>query len=65
MRCELLNILSGLQERESATMRICFISHSSKNEGAERVLLETMDILQREGIECRALVQGRVSFADN
>ncbi len=62
IRCELLNILSGLQERGSATMRICFISHSSRNDGAERVLLETIDILQREGIECRVLVPGPGEF---
>jgi glycosyltransferase involved in cell wall biosynthesis len=37
-------------------MKICFISHTSRNAGAERVLLETLDILQTEGIECRVLV---------
>jgi glycosyltransferase involved in cell wall biosynthesis len=37
-------------------MTICFISHSSRDGGAERVLLETIQVLQAEGIECRVLL---------
>lgn len=37
-------------------MRVCFISHSSNNGGAERVLLETIETLQGEGVECRVLL---------
>jgi glycosyltransferase involved in cell wall biosynthesis len=37
-------------------MRICFISHSSRNGGAERVLLESIEILQMHGMECKVLL---------
>ena len=37
-------------------MRICFVSHSSQDGGAQRVLLETIELLQQQGIECRVLV---------
>jgi glycosyltransferase involved in cell wall biosynthesis len=40
-------------------MRICFVSHSSKHGGAERVLLETIEILRSDGIECRVLLPDR------
>lgn len=37
-------------------MRICFVAHSGRNGGAERVLLETIEILQSRGIECHVIV---------
>lgn len=37
-------------------MKVCFLSHSSNTGGAERVLLETIEVLQEEGIECRVLL---------
>lgn len=37
-------------------MKVCFISHSSNNGGAERVLLETIETLQGQGVECRVLL---------
>lgn len=37
-------------------MRVCFISHSSRIGGAERILLETIEILRSEGIECRVVL---------
>jgi glycosyltransferase involved in cell wall biosynthesis len=40
-------------------MRICFIAHSSKMGGADLVLLETIEILRTEGIECRVLLPDR------
>lgn len=40
-------------------MRIGFVSHSSRNGGAERVLLETIEILQMHGVECRVLLPDR------
>src|ERR1700722_6133643 len=40
-------------------MRICFISHSSRLGGAERVLLETIDVLQSAGVECRVVLPQR------
>lgn len=40
-------------------MRICFVAHSSRKGGAELVLLETIEILQAEGIECRVLLPDR------
>jgi glycosyltransferase involved in cell wall biosynthesis len=43
-------------------MRICFVSHSSRNGGAERVLLETIDILQMHGVECKVLLPDRGEF---
>jgi glycosyltransferase involved in cell wall biosynthesis len=35
---------------------ICFISHSSRTGGAERVLLETVEALKHRGAECRVLL---------
>jgi glycosyltransferase involved in cell wall biosynthesis len=37
-------------------MTICFITNSSQMGGAERVLLETIDVFNEQGIECRVLV---------
>jgi glycosyltransferase involved in cell wall biosynthesis len=37
-------------------MRICFVSHSGENGGAERILLEVIELLQTQGVECRVLV---------
>lgn len=37
-------------------MRICFVSHSSGDGGAERVLLETIELLQAPGIECQVIL---------
>jgi glycosyltransferase involved in cell wall biosynthesis len=37
-------------------MRICFVSHSGGSGGAERVLLETIELLQAHGVECRVLL---------
>src|SRR5271166_3143109 len=37
-------------------MRICFIANCAILGGAERVLLETMDVLIDRGVDCRALV---------
>jgi len=44
---------------DAAPMRICFLSHSSHNGGAERVLLETIEVLQMQGAECRVLLPSR------
>ena len=43
-------------------MRVCFISHSSRSGGAERVLLETIETLQGQGIECRVLLPHHGEF---
>lgn len=43
----------------AATMRLCFVAHSSNKGGADLVLLETIEILQAEGIECRVVVPDR------
>lgn len=43
-------------------MRICFVSHSAKLGGAERVLLETIEILRSQGIECRVILPERGDF---
>jgi glycosyltransferase involved in cell wall biosynthesis len=40
-------------------MRICFVAHSSREGGADLVLIETIEILQTEGIECRVLLPDR------
>jgi glycosyltransferase involved in cell wall biosynthesis len=34
-------------------MRVCFIAHSSADEGAGRALIETIEALQDHGVECR------------
>jgi glycosyltransferase involved in cell wall biosynthesis len=43
-------------------MRICFVSHSAGSGGAERVLLETIELLERSGVECRVLLPSEGSF---
>jgi glycosyltransferase involved in cell wall biosynthesis len=45
-------------------MRICFLSHSARLGGAERVLLETIEAFQSQGVECRVLVPGNGEFCD-
>src|SRR5208282_4500625 len=37
-------------------MKICFVSHSAGDGGAERVLLETVELLQAQGTECRVIL---------
>jgi glycosyltransferase involved in cell wall biosynthesis len=44
-------------------MRICFVSHSGGYGGAERVLLETIELLQSAGIECRVLLPSEGYFS--
>jgi len=39
-------------------MRICFVTNATQTGGAERVLLETVDVLKERGIECRILLAG-------
>jgi glycosyltransferase involved in cell wall biosynthesis len=45
-------------------MRICFLSHSVRLGGAERVLLETIEAFQSQGVECRVLVPGNGEFCN-
>ena len=45
-------------------MKICFISNCSRIGGAERVLLETIDVMTESGIECCVLLPGEGKFAD-
>jgi glycosyltransferase involved in cell wall biosynthesis len=45
-------------------MRICFISHSSDIGGAQKVLLETIEILQSKGAECRVVTPGHGELCD-
>jgi glycosyltransferase involved in cell wall biosynthesis len=37
-------------------VRVCFISHSSQDGGAERVLLEALDVLREAKVECLVVV---------
>ena len=37
-------------------MKICFVSHSSEKYGAERALLELLDALTKQGVECCVIV---------
>jgi len=39
-------------------MRICFVSHGSGRGGAEEVLLETLECLKEQGVECLVLMPG-------
>lgn len=39
-------------------MKVCFISNATQLGGAERVLLETIDVLMERGVECRVLLGG-------
>ena len=45
-------------------MKVCFVSHSSRNGGAERSLLETIGALRGRGVECVALLPGEGWLAD-
>jgi glycosyltransferase involved in cell wall biosynthesis len=45
-------------------LKICFISNCPRIGGAERVLLETIDVLSERGVECRVLLPARGAFAD-
>jgi glycosyltransferase involved in cell wall biosynthesis len=45
-------------------MKICFLSHSAGLGGAERVLLETIEAFQSQGVECRVLVPGNGEFCN-
>lgn len=45
-------------------MRICFVSHSSGDGGAERVLLETIELLQARGIECQVILPTEGSLGE-
>lgn len=45
-------------------MKICFISHSARLGGAETVLLETLDVLQENGVQCYAVLPSRGPLAD-
>jgi len=45
-------------------MRICFLSHSAQLGGAERVLLETIEAFQSQGVECRVLVPSNGEFCN-
>jgi glycosyltransferase involved in cell wall biosynthesis len=40
-------------------MRVCFVSHSGGAGGAERSLLETIDVLAERGVDCRVVVPER------
>ena len=44
-------------------MKVCFIASCALFGGAERVLLETIDVLQERGIACRVLLPGDGEFA--
>jgi glycosyltransferase involved in cell wall biosynthesis len=46
-----------------ADLRICFVSNCRRMGGAERVLLETIDVLTGKGIKCMVLVPGEGEFA--
>jgi len=46
-----------------AGRRICFVSNCPRMGGAERVLLETIDVLQGRGIECNVLIPAEGQFA--
>jgi glycosyltransferase involved in cell wall biosynthesis len=45
-------------------VRVCFVSHSWQCEGAEKALLETIEILKDEGVECRVFVPGPGQMVD-
>ena len=44
-------------------MRICFISHTARLGGAERILLETIEVFREQGIECRVILPGLGEFS--
>ena len=45
-------------------MKVCFITNGQGLGGAERVLLETIDVLREAGIECRVIMPGRGALAN-
>lgn len=53
-------ILSSLNQ-----MRVLFVSHSAGTGGAERVLLETIELLQTQGTECRVLLPEKGPFCEH
>jgi glycosyltransferase involved in cell wall biosynthesis len=55
--------LKVLKNRDGI-LRICFISNSRKLGGAERVLLETIDVLTENGAECRVLLPGEGTLSE-
>jgi glycosyltransferase involved in cell wall biosynthesis len=48
----------------NSTLKIAFISNCQRIGGAERVLLETIDVLSERGIECRVLLPRQGQFAE-
>jgi glycosyltransferase involved in cell wall biosynthesis len=45
-------------------LRICFISNCPRIGGAERVLLETIDVLSHRGVECKVLLPTEGQFSE-
>lgn len=45
-------------------MKLCFVSHSAGNGGAERVFLETIELLHTQGVECRVVLPDQGPFCD-
>ena len=45
-------------------MRVCFISHSGELNGAETILLETIEILRERGLDCRVIVPSNGQFSN-
>jgi glycosyltransferase involved in cell wall biosynthesis len=45
-------------------VRVCFVSHSSGEGGAEKALLETIDVLRDEGVECTVFLPERGAMAN-
>ena len=46
-------------------MRVCFVSHGSGRGGAEEVLLETVECLKENGIECLVLMPGDLGLGED
>jgi glycosyltransferase involved in cell wall biosynthesis len=46
-------------------MRVCFISHSANRQGADRSLLETVQVVQRNGVGCHVLVPTKGPLIDD
>ncbi len=44
-------------------MKVCVVSHSAGDGGAERVLIETVEVLRDAGIECLVVLPGEGSLA--
>jgi len=53
----------GTNNTIRAGLRICFISNCRRMGGAERVLLETIDLLTAKGVKCLVLVPGEGEFS--